>query len=75
MTCEELLDKGVRLEFHVALPTRKEPYLFRGQVVWSEPTAAELKKEYGVVFLDATPEKQAEIDELVEFLLKARGTA
>ena len=64
---DELMDEGSKLEFEVILPIRKDPYLLIGRVV------SEQEGEYGVVLLDVPPDKQVEVDELVEFLNRPKG--
>ena len=72
MRTEEQLQVGEQLEFKLLVPVRPEPYLLFGQIVWKrEPAPARV--EYGVAFVDVTPDKQAEIDALVEFLRKRPG--
>jgi len=71
LTTTQVLDEDVKLEFEIRLPARAERYVLYGQIVWAKDIAADLK-EYGVVLVDITPDNQAQLDELVQFLLKAR---
>ena len=66
---EEAVEVGARMECEVAFPGRADPYTLFGEVV-SELRARPKSYEYGIVFVDVTPDKQAEIDELVQFLMK-----
>lgn len=59
---------GTRLHAQLRLPNRPEPYRLNGEVVWLRPSHG--VTEYGVAFVDVSPEQQADIDELVQFLLK-----
>lgn len=63
------LQEGMRLEFQLVLSARREPYVLLGSVVWEKQSPGGML-EYGVVFADTSPERQAELDELVEFLTK-----
>jgi hypothetical protein len=71
LTTTQALDEGVKLEFEIRLPGRAGPYVLYGQIVWTKDIAVDLK-EYGVELVDITPDNKAELDELVQFLLKAR---
>ena len=57
-----------RLELRLQLPSRTKPYQFQGEVVWARPAHSSLT-EYGVQFVDVTPDQQFEIDDLVRFLI------
>jgi len=65
------IDQGTRLEFQIILPTRKEPYVLSGDILWEKKSEGGLL-EYGVSFPDVNPDQQAELDELVQFLMKGR---
>jgi len=69
---EQPLDPGTRLECEITLPVRPEPYLLTGEVVWNK-TFSLSQSESGLAFVDVTPERQFDIDELVQFLLKPPG--
>ena len=68
---EELIDQGVTLEFQILLPIRKDPYVLVGQVVSEAPSEPQ-RSEYGAAFVDVSPDKQVEVDELVQFLTRRR---
>ncbi len=67
------LERGVHLELQILLPIRQEPYLMSGQTVWQREVADGY--EYGVAFLDMTPDKQVQLDELVQFMRNRRTKA
>ena len=62
------LESGTRIEVHLQLPNRTKPYQFQGEIVWMRPAHSGLT-EYGVQFVDVTPDQQFEIDDLVRFLM------
>ena len=68
LTSEQPLEPGTALEIRISLPSRQSPYQFDGQVMWERERVAG-SMDYGVVFLDPTPDQRAELDELVRFLL------
>ena len=68
-TTPQLVEEGSELAFRIYLPTRSEPYELRGRIIWSRDSADQLM-EYGAEFVNVTPDKQVEIDELVRFLGK-----
>lgn len=68
---EDLLESGARVEFKIAFPNRKEPYMIVGCVV-RDINAATDAPEYGVQFVDVDSMRQAEIDQLVAFLRKSQ---
>lgn len=67
------LERGVLLELQIVLPIRQEPYFINGRVAWQRDMTDEY--EYGVAFLDVTPDKQVQLDELVQFMMNRRGQA
>lgn len=69
--CDRTLKPGTPIEFTMFFPTRMEPYQFVTTVVWGRATASGTF-ESGVAFTTLTPEKQYEIDELVQFLIQDR---
>jgi len=66
---EEALEVGTRLVCEIVFPGRAESYTLFGEIV-SELRARPKSYEYGLAFTDVTPDKQAEIDELVQFLMR-----
>jgi c-di-GMP-binding flagellar brake protein YcgR len=62
---------GMRLELEVALPDREEPHQFFAEIKWAKglPRGG---NEYGLAFVDVTPERQFEIDQFVQFLTRRR---
>ena len=66
---EELFEAGEPMEFEIALPSLRMPLHLRAQMVRSEVLAP---GRYGCAaeFVDVTPDQQAAIDELVQFLRK-----
>ena len=68
-TGERPIESGTRLDLHVQLPSRTQPYQFQGEIVWVRETRSGLT-EYGVQFVDVTPDQQFEIDALVRFLMQ-----
>lgn len=60
-------ETGDRVEVELLLPIRPDPFLFVGEVRWHKPVAADLS-EYGMVFVEVSPEQQFELDGLVQFL-------
>jgi len=71
VTAEEQFDAGTKLEFQITLPIRPDPYSLVGEVI-SEATLTS-GMEYGVVLRELSPDKQYELDELVQFLSKHRS--
>lgn len=65
----DLLDVGGFVEVQIQLPSEREPLMLRGRIVWSQAQASGVT-ENGLEFLEATPQQQAKIDELVDFLKK-----
>jgi uncharacterized protein (TIGR02266 family) len=68
--CEDLFEGGTLLELSIQLPNAREPLVLQGCVIWSRTQASGVT-EYGVEFLDVTPERRVQIDNLVEFLKKS----
>jgi c-di-GMP-binding flagellar brake protein YcgR len=66
------LEPDSRVELEIALPMQDEPYSFMGRVAW-EQSQEEGSYEYGVEFVDVTPDQQVVVDELARFLLKGRA--
>jgi hypothetical protein len=61
------------LEVRFSLPNTGAPLVVRGRVVRVDARDAG-GREYGVAFEDPTPDQQAQIDELVQFLRKKPNT-
>lgn len=70
-TSTQLLESGTRLEFQIHLPVRQESYVVIGELVWVHESIRGTP-EYGVAFIDVSPDKQTEIDELVRFLTRGQ---
>ena len=68
-TGERYLGTGTRLELQLRLQSRSQPYQVHGKIVWVRETRSGLT-EYGVQFVDVTPDQQFEIDSLVRFLMQ-----
>ena len=64
---DEPFDPGEPLEVQVRLPNIRWPLLLRALVVRSEPLAPGACR-CAVEFVEVTPDQQAEIDGLVQFL-------
>lgn len=67
----QILKLGTRVELEVTLPDRAEPYRIRGEVVWVKASPKGVH-EYGLSFIEVTPERQFDIDQLVQFLMRCR---
>ena len=66
---EQLFDAEDRVDIEMRLPGILEGLILRGRVVRSRPLAPGTV-DVAVEFLDVTPDEQARIDELVQFLKK-----
>ena len=66
---EELLDLESSVEFQLMLPGFHDPLVVRGRVVRSQLLPSG-QVESAIDFMDATPEEQERIDQMVQFLLK-----
>jgi len=66
-TCMEPLTPGSRIVFELVIEPKQGPYVVEGGIVWGR-TVDQKVYEYGAAFVDATPEQQRQISELVEFL-------
>ena len=68
----EPIELGTYIEFQLFLPGRQIPYVLRAEVVrvWDDPTGA---FTCGTVFVEMTPDRQAELDELVQFVTKQQS--
>jgi c-di-GMP-binding flagellar brake protein YcgR len=64
---EELFEPGEPLELQIRLPSIRMPLLLRAQVVRSESLVPGMCR-CAVEFTEVTPDQQAEIDGLVQFL-------
>ena len=67
MQSHALFDVGAILELRMALSDTSDPLFLRGRVVWYKPGGL---RQYGIGFVDVTPDQQASIEELVQFLNK-----
>ncbi len=65
--CEESMEVGVLLELQITLPSEGEPLVVRGRIIWCHMPASGVT-EAGVEFLELSPDQQAQIDNLVQFL-------
>jgi hypothetical protein len=65
----EMLEPLGILELELTLPSLREPLMLRGQVVWNQTLASGVN-EYGVEFVEVSPQQGEQIDLLVKFLLK-----
>ena len=66
--CDRTLDPGTKVTCTLKLPNRPEPYELTGTVVRFERMGAGM--EYGVAFVNVSPDRQAEIDSMVRFVEK-----
>ena len=67
----QALKVGMRVELEITLPDRIEPYYLKGAIAWVKATPRAVQ-EYGLSFVDVTPERQFQIDQLVQFLMRRR---
>jgi len=65
----DLLEVGGFVEVQIQLPSEREPLMLRGRLAWSQAQASGVT-ENGLEFIEVTPQQQAKIDELVDFLKK-----
>ena len=63
----EPFDIGTILDVQIELPNLPGSAHLQGRVVWGRTSAV---REYGIEFVEITPDQQALIDELVQFLKK-----
>ena len=63
----ERFDLGTLLDVRIELPNIPGVLSLQGRVVWKKASAV---GEYGIEFLEITPDQQVQIDELVQFLKK-----
>jgi hypothetical protein len=73
-TCDGRFGRDERLEVRINIPHTGEFLVVRGQIVRVDSPATGTS-EYGVAFEDPTPDQQAKLDDLVQFLRKKPGTA
>ncbi|MBI3088180.1 MAG: PilZ domain-containing protein [Candidatus Omnitrophica bacterium] len=66
-TCMEPLTPGSRVVFELVIEPKQGPYVVEGGIIWGR-TVDQKVYEYGAAFVDATPEQQRQITDLVEFL-------
>lgn len=64
---DERYEIGALLDVQIELPNVPGVLHLQGRIVWQRGSAA---VEYGVEFVDITPDQQAQIDEIVQFLKK-----
>ena len=67
------LEQDCVLELSILLPKTVHPFLLRARVIWSKTYPSGIL-EYGVEFIDVTPDQARQIGKLVESLLKGRPT-
>lgn len=67
------VEQGAKLEFHLSLPDRVEPYTLYGEVLWVDASDPE-EPSYGVMFTDVTEQQQSLLDDLVQFLKRGHGS-
>ena len=67
----QALKPGTRVELEITLPDREEPYHLTGDIAWAKVSPRGVQ-EYGLVFVDVTPERKFSIDKLVQFLMRRR---
>jgi len=70
MAGDRRLEPGAKLDLEIALAHRPEPVRLKGEVVWVRSLAS--GSEYGVMFIELSPDQQVELDELVQFLIQKR---
>lgn len=63
----ERFEVGALLDVQMQLPNVPGTLQLQGRVVWQRGSTV---MEYGIEFLEITPDQQAQIDELVQFLKK-----
>lgn len=68
----DLIEEGNQLEVQLAIPSRQQPLVLRGQVVWSNVLSGGTV-ECGVEFLETRSEQAAYIDEVVRFFNRGMG--
>ncbi len=67
----QALKPSARVELEIPLPDRQEPHHFLAEVMWAKglPRGG---NEYGLAFIEVTPERQFQIDQIVHFLIRRR---
>ena len=70
---EQVLEGQDEVELEVTLPSRKNPYLLKGQVVSAHSAPSDIFA-YGVSFTDAGTSDRFEVESLVRFLLPRRSS-
>lgn len=68
-TSEDLFELDSSLEIKIQLPTDSGPLILRGALRRRKALATNVV-EYGAEFMKLSPEQQAKIDQLVQFLRK-----
>ena len=68
---EEVMEQDALLEIDVTIPGLREQITIKGRVAWSTLHASGVA-ETGVEFLDVSPERQFQIDRLMQFF-RPRG--
>ena len=63
---DELVQEGQGFEIQISLPSFRAPLYIRGEVVRCRPVAGAM--ECAVEFVNVSPDQQAAIDQLVQFL-------
>ena len=67
MRSHALFDVGVILDLRMAMTDTSDPLFLCGRVVWHKPGGL---MQYGIEFVDVTPDQQVSIEEIVQFLNK-----
>lgn len=68
------LQTGALLELSILNPKAVHPFTLRARVIWDKAYPSGVL-EYGITFIEVTPEQQQQLEKLVETLLKARPKA
>ena len=70
-TAQQPMEQGTALELIIKLPMKDGSLTLTGEVVWAQPLKVDT--EYGVRFVELSPDAQYELDELIQFLAKSGG--
>ena len=68
-TAQQPLEQGAALELTLKLPMKDGSLVLPGEIVWVRPLKVDT--EYGVRFIELSPDTQYDLDELIQFLAKA----
>ena len=66
---EEPYDASEMVALQIQLPGRPSPIFLNGQISWARRKGSGMT-ECGAAFVDTTPDQEADIDELIQFLKK-----